>query len=379
MGRTYAMSKYQITLTPVDKFFFGGEMTFKIEGKESFNEQYSSYIIRSSMFPQQTSLLGMLRFLILRHDKIAFNGINITDEVRANKLIGSQSFSVNDNHHKNFFGKIESLSHVRVRRIIGGNVDGKACGESINQYVDLDFAPLFEDVNFEGASVGKYNFEQEIMHKVSIPNLSKEEYNAKEGLDLYLTDGIKKYSLKEIFLEDRRIGVNRDIYTGKTADGALFKQISYRFCNKKTKWCFVFDAEVDIDNLEDLSGELVTVGGDNSQFVINISKKIIRNNDIASLKNAVYLLSPTFLTRDEARKAKFAVTKLMSFRFLESQIYKDSKSYHIIGGKMRRSQKYELYAPASVFYFDDDDQKQEFIKCLEDKKEFRQIGYNEYK
>jgi len=28
------MSKYQITLSPVDKFFFGGDMTFQVGAKE---------------------------------------------------------------------------------------------------------------------------------------------------------------------------------------------------------------------------------------------------------------------------------------------------------------------------------------------------------
>ena len=63
------MSKYQITLTPIDKCCFGGDMTFMVGNKEDdeFNEKFSSYIIRSSLFPQQTSLLGMLRFFVLRN------------------------------------------------------------------------------------------------------------------------------------------------------------------------------------------------------------------------------------------------------------------------------------------------------------------------
>lgn len=74
--------KYKITLTPVDKFFFGGDMTFQVgtNEKDSFNEQFSSYIIRSAMFPQQTSLLGMLRFLILRNSgEEIFKDGRITD------------------------------------------------------------------------------------------------------------------------------------------------------------------------------------------------------------------------------------------------------------------------------------------------------------
>ena len=122
------MSKYQITLTPVDKFFFGGDMTFQVGAKElpkNWNEitdenerariekqvedntRYSSYIIQSSLFPQQTSLLGMLRFLILRNYEDVFKEGQIVNKDRAKALIGERSFTVNANDHdENHFGRI---------------------------------------------------------------------------------------------------------------------------------------------------------------------------------------------------------------------------------------------------------------------------------
>ena len=85
---------YLITLTPVDKFFFGGEMKFSTgiqeNGKKSAPE--ISYIIKSGYFPQQTSLLGMMRFFLLRHSKY-FDGSKITDPDGASSLIGGHSFS----------------------------------------------------------------------------------------------------------------------------------------------------------------------------------------------------------------------------------------------------------------------------------------------
>ena len=54
------MNKYIITLTPTGKFFLGGDMTFALGGEDNkrFDEQFSSYIIKSNYLPQQTSLLG---------------------------------------------------------------------------------------------------------------------------------------------------------------------------------------------------------------------------------------------------------------------------------------------------------------------------------
>ena len=55
------MSKvtYKITLTPVEGYFFGGETTFG-EG------QAKNYFAKSNLLPQETALLGMLRYQILK-------------------------------------------------------------------------------------------------------------------------------------------------------------------------------------------------------------------------------------------------------------------------------------------------------------------------
>lgn len=359
------MSKYQITLTPVDKFFFGGDMTFAVKGQDKdFENQYVSYIIQSSMFPQQTSLLGMLRFLILRNagDEVFKDG-HIVDKTKAKKLIGERSFMVNSN---NDFKTIIRLSHVRIRKTAN------------SQTTDLEFAPLFKEISFTDASVGSYN-----LSYICIPSLSKDDYDVKKGLDVMLTDGKDKYKLEDIFVKDRRVGINRDINTGIVDDGALFKQISYRFSNKEANYCFVFDAEVD-DTVpfEKYSGQVVSVGGDNSQFVIGISKDGKTNENLKPYSNAVWLLSPAFLTRTEVKTAMFAVTRLMPFRFLtdrEDNKENDNRTFHILNSKLKRSGRYELYAPGSVFYFETEEQKQGFINMIESKQEFRQIGYNEYK
>ncbi len=358
------MSKYQITLTPVDKFFFGGDMTFAVSGRQSEYEKFVSYIIESSMMPQQTSLLGMLRFLLLRNaGEDIFTDNRIVDKQRAKELIGDRSFCVNDvAHEANDYKSIKNIGHVRIRRIVN------------DQVTDLEFKPLFKDLDFDKVALGSYN-----LHDVSIPLLSNDEYDAKKGLSVKLTDGIKDYELEEVFVKDRHVGISRDIKTGIVDDSALFKQISYRFKNKEASYCFVFDAEVDDHvHLEDNKVQIVSVGGDNSQFVIEISKEVKSNEHLRANDNIVWLLSPTFLTRSEAMKAQFAVTRLMPFRFLRS-VMDDVKSYHILHGQLTRSERYELYAPGSVFYFKGKAEKDEFVKQIMNKREFRQIGYNEFK
>ena len=68
----------------------------------------------------------------------------------------------------------------------------------------------------------------------------------------------------------------------------------------------------------------------------------------------------------------------MPFRFLKSEMDK-VKSYNVLSKELVRSERLELYAPGSVFYFESEDQKEAFIKVIGSKSEFNQIGYNEYK
>ena len=358
------MSKYKITLTPVDKFFFGGDMTFQVgkEEDDDFNKRYRSYIIQSSRFPQQTSLLGMLRFLILHNaGNDVFKDGHIVSKPKAKMLIGAKSFSVNPNHEANSFGWLKSLSHIWVQRTFK------------DKSVDLEYKPLFGelDLQHKAPTEGTHNFKS-----VTLPNLSKDEYDAKKSLPTYLTDGKDEFSLEDIFKEDRRIGIARDIKTGKTGKDALFIQISYRFA-QDAHYCFAFEVEVDdCLLLNQYNGQMVTVGGDNSQFIIGISKELKKKNN-QGMKNAICLLSPTYLTREETKTASFAITELMPFRFLSS-VMDNVSSYHILSRNLKRSDCYELYAPGSVFYFQNDEEKRKFASLIESKKEFRQIGYNEY-
>jgi len=299
-----------------------------------------------------------------------FKDGKIVDKDKAKALIGRRSFIVNNNHGANDFGVIKSLSHVKIRRT--DNANSK----------DLEFSPLYGELKMGEESTGSYN-----LKPIKVPKL--DEYKAKEGLALQLTDGEKKYCLEEIFKEDRRIGIARDIKTGLTQktlsedettedeEKALYIQVSYRFSNKGAHYCFVFDVEVDDSlPLEKYNGQMVSLGGDNSQFIIGISKDV-KESPQHPIQKAVRILSPTFLAYKEATTAAFAITNLMPFRFLDSEMDK-AHTYHILSKELKRSHKYELYAPGSVFYVNNDEEKKKFIKMIESKQEFRQIGYNEY-
>ena len=342
------MSKrYLITLTPTGKFFFGGEMTFQVNGEDT---DFTSYIITSNRFPQQTSLLGMLRFLILRNaDESVFCNDHIQDKSEAERLIGNHSFSVNPDNKETSFGMIERISGCFLMKGDKAiDVESLAKRRNINK-VDNTTTALIN---------GK---------SICLPK--DDNYNPKDEY---------KSQWNKYFIEDMRMGINKD-YQGRTSkdeDKALYKQECLRFKDKDLK--FAFNAEIDDSiDLMKYDGQLISLGGDSSMFVIGIQSvpKSAPKPEADDLQ--VILTSPAYLDRKDLAPVAYAVTETIPFRFMKTTV--ETKSYNRLHKQIGSSKKYSLYAQGSTFFFADENKKTEFIKNLEKYHDFRQIGYNEYK
>jgi CRISPR-associated protein Cmr3 len=386
------MSRYLITLTPVDKFFFGGETTFT-RGKNSdnkdlqkFDELYSSYVVKSNSFPQQTSLLGMLRFLLLSNDKDLFadNKINAGKKNDVAKLIGPTSFNVDENSFSKMeFGKIKFVFPCFIQRKKEGD----------NEWEDLIYAPL--DYSLE-----KVSFEKgwSLLDKKNdlIPII--EGYDAKKRLaSQYIGCKTERIDESGLFKEDVRIGIDRDL-NGKTKEGAYYKQIFYRFSDKypiSEEECkshclrFAFYADLDYDISSDQKF-IVSLGGDNSRFILR-AEEVADNSEIqlpaaySNTKNfdncyaKIVLISDAFIKKETVNQSIFGINDTVSFRFLTSDL--NTENYYKFSGNkhLKRSEKkYNLYKRGSVFYFKDEDDVKNFETALKENKRFRQIGYNYY-
>ena len=84
-------------MTPVDSFFFGGE-------KHDNNEK-ANYFVEFNCYPQQTTILGFLRYLLLIE-----NDLIGTDEIKTKgePIIGKESFDYTNTNQS--FGRIKSIS-----------------------------------------------------------------------------------------------------------------------------------------------------------------------------------------------------------------------------------------------------------------------------
>ena len=376
------MSKYLITLEPTGKFFFGGEMTFQVgdNEKDKFNQQFASYIIESSKFPQQTSLLGMLRFLLLKKsDLFDLNSNCIKDHnnPKLADLIGKSSFMVGK---KDGYGRIRSISPCFLMRgkekVI---ILPKDCGSEKDKWGIKRIVLSDKAYHYNGREIGI----EKIVRQRNEKDKEGPLWIAKDGLDMWYWDGKKLLKEDDIFIKDQRIGINRNIETGKTQDNALFKQVNYRLADG---YCFAFYADIDSIDISEYENEIVSVGADSSQFKLKIEGPI-KDEDLVTtaipteyqpqLEGAygkIVLDSPSFITDDLLSNACFSITETIPFKFMKTTI--KTNDYSRLGRKISHSDRYELYQTGSVFYFRTEEDLKGFKTGVEERMDFRNIGYN---
>ena len=352
------MNKYVVKLTPQGKYFFGGDMKFSSgEGKD---DPFVSYIIESFKTPQQTSLLGMLRFLILSNDEKAFDraGNHITDKEAADKLIGKSSFAVNEDKSSNEFGEILSIGSCSMYNKVSGKFYFRAARGHEHS------------VDFSETDIAVVNGVNRIIPKM-------EGYNPKNSLeDAYISEDGRVLSGGELpFIEDSRIGIDKD-YGGETKDNedALYKQISHRLADD---FCFALEVETRDVDLSRYSGSIVKLGADDSSFLFEAERGSMVYPQDEGNGFRVVLLSDAYLpeTPDYVR---FAVTDVRPFRFLHSDNSENARDYNVKYRQFRSPRRYDLYQAGSVFYFENEEGRAEFCELLDSFKDFVQIGCNRY-
>lgn len=358
------MSKYIITLTPTGKFFFGGDMTFSVGGKDNkkYNEAFSSYIIKSNYLPQQTSLLGMLRFYLLKNDEECFDcsKMKIKNSEKAKNLIGEHSFNI-DEKIGDEYGIIKSISpcYLQALREKGDweLLIPAAFDKGINVIWSNSVCAIFNNSEKKIPVLGGFDYKVGFKHGFVAQN------------DDFI-------GLSDIFIEDSRLGINKD-YSGKTQDAALYKQINYRFNNEKYKYRFVFSVDLDKElDLAKYKSDIVSIGADSSMFALDIKEgelQTIAPRDEKEL--SIQLLSDARISDKVLDYSCFAISETVPFRNLESTV--NAADYGRFSKDLKRSERrMTLYKRGSVFYFEDNEKKNSFVEALEKDKKFRTIGYN---
>ena len=382
------MSRYLVKLKPVESFFFGGERGFGFLKDEN---KLKNNIVKSREFPQQTSILGMVRKeILILNESIKEKWDYNPDEIRKNnKLIGKRSFNIESENED--FGIINNISPVFIIKETEGN--------------DKFLIKIPKDHNKNASSKTysplKYSDKEGNYLKVKT-NLSKEVYlpidfKAKKGISEDFVDVQTGHIINkdEVFIKDCSIGIKLD-ENHLTKDNSLFRLEKYKFNYdrnyEKENKCFAFLLDIEDGKLKktfENYKNVVSLGGEGSYFFISFEKitfkfkeKIKFLNDrskffyIKKDEKRIYkiiLLSDTYIPKNIYDKScNYSISTKINFRSLQSENYDKNKFYYKRFCKNKR--KYSFLEKGSVL-FTDEDNYNKLVKSINNSK-FQKIGYN---
>ncbi len=346
------MKTYLIKLRPIDKFFFGTGKEFGIENE--------NYFVKSRYLPQQTTLLGMLRYELLKlADEEIFKDNRIINKEKAKELIGAKSFVANE---ENNFGKINSISPLFLMK-----KDEKLFPQS-KEFQENKNRYHFLKINYENGLPLLLGYEA----KKSLPQIWQDQQG-------------NQYNYDQIFTEQQQTGIRKPNYEeGETEnENAFYVQGFYKM---KTDFYFAFYVNVS-DDIE-LKHSQVILGGERQLFQMQVFKEeqTQQFNFIPSSLNKAILTSDAYITEDLETICDFAITETSNFRCLQANV--ETEKYYAIQQKKQKKEDYkknnlhkskelQLYTMGSVFYFQSEEKKQAFEKAIKNDS-FQKIGYNNF-
>jgi CRISPR-associated protein Cmr3 len=335
------MANYQIILTPIKYFFFGGEKHSK-----GSNGLEMDYFVRSRYYPQQTALLGLVRYYLLMKNNL-LNPKQIGKEQEASKLIGEKSFSFNqDALEIQNFGLIKSLSSLYFvkdnrKYIVAPKDIGYEWETQYGITCLIDFDPK------KGLIDVLVSLDEE---KSIVPFIQNDAYD------------------DFVFIESENVGNKK----GENNEDGFYKQVSYQL-NKG--WQFAFDLEIDKDILEE-ENNIVHFGAEQHPFNFSVQKNnktdfILKHH---SAKQAgLFCLSDCFVSEEIWKNIQFGVNEVISFRNLKSS--NSSDNYASFSKGYKRSNRYNLLEKGSVVYFENKEKRDDCLKDFNNPNAYN-IGYN---
>lgn len=361
------MSKYLIRLKPIENFFFGNEINL------GFHNKIKNYIVKSNCFPQQTSILGMLRKEVLvKSGTIEENYCYSPEQKKLNKrLIGGKSFNINSTDEQDF-GIIKNLSSLFICN-----------GKEYFMKIPKDHKKEDEEEKYNPLKMSR----QAINTSIGLITLPI-EYKGKQGISDDFINVKSKYikSFHKIFREDSRVGIRKG-KDGKTEDEAYYKIISYKFSDD---FEFVFTAEINMDfhipgiDMDfDKYSNIVKLGGEGSSFKISFEKindsvlDKINLNTHSDKHTKLVLLSDTYIDEDIYRHCSFAISNSVEFRNIETKVDNNVKCRDYNHRFKKISKKYKFLEKGSVLY-SSGDEIEKLKARINSFKNLKKIGYNSF-
>ena len=366
------MKIYKVTLEPLDWFFFGGESTFD-------NSVKTSYIARSDKFPQQTALLGMIRYQLLKQEGLLTMEGKKPDTNKVNNLIGPGSFSMTN--EKQAFGAISGLSPVFIER-----EDKKT--EHTDYFSPATLTSSYQLSFVEGNGIKVYLNGCE---KTCIIEDSG-TFNGKEYINFLRFQSRYGHDLMQwdIFETRMQVGITKNTDYGQDADSEkkrFFKHEMVRLKNtSESKFRYAFYVEL---NGKQLKSDYVYLGAERSCFKmivtdvetsdgLTLRQVFLQKRLSLSEEGRIEILSPTYVKKmDELYQlCDFHWSFQVPFRnILQSKENKGKLNSGVVSYN-RSSICYNMLTPGSVLFFNENNRTN--IEDLLENQHLQLIGYNYY-
>mgnify|MGYP001312336848 FL=1 len=380
------MKTYFITLSPLDAYFFGGDITFDSGEKKN-------YFVRSEVFPQQTSILGMLRYQILVKRNLLSPIPNSKDLIDAKKKVGGESFTAGSDMPQSF-GYIESISPIFLYH----KSDKKPyfiapLDTFISENKDYKIFPRKSRASFFTLKNETVNPLYELL---GTSGDDETPYSSKYELRKGFVSTDQSFSLEaDLFINDERVGIIKEGTLRSNKDEGYYRQVYKRM--KETDLCFAF--YVRLKDGHGITSEEVFLGAERSMFYLNIDEHTSPNTPIedvfetllkANFKDdsipeyhKVILLSPARVDLETMSKHLVAgIYEQVTHRFIQTNLGKTTKWVIFKKGKstdeaaLTKSERQHLLSTGSVLFV----KKSNLNALLEtlNNPGFKKIGYNYY-
>ena len=348
------MPKYLVRLKPLDSFFFSGRETFM--SFETDTKEKTKYLVKSEYFPQQTTLLGVVRKqLLIVNNLYEENRENYgTDKYKLNKiinLIGNGSFQIMSTENRESFGIIKEISPLFFYN-------------NGNYYMIGAF-----DMNLKFQISNEGRVYTNGIKRNFIPELNG--YDSKKGYKKKIIpcnpyNEKSLYDYEDIFERDERIGININ-----SKEKGYYKQIYY---NLKDNFEFSFTLELKNEITEFNNYRTsIYMGAESRPFEMKV-EKMEDNNKIFDYnvgeKRIVCIGDAIFPDDNEFNKIREK-----SLFILGETLYFRNYVYQYKGRSSKKNNSAYLLKRGSIIYVEDENNKKE-IKQIIEKKNFKIIGYN---
>jgi len=378
-----SVNNYLVTLKPLAPYYFGGE--------NSFDEDNVNYFVRSNYLPQQTTILGFLRYELLLQ-----NGLLGTDPETADwkGLIGESSFQKKDGSFASGFGAIKKISPVFLsngrqnficQSFDWGVADHKENGKSAKRLLPLEYS-----IGSNADTVlSKY------MTGVPVLKAGNDPFKQKTGIkQLWVSsDGniARQWDYENefdtgrgfengFFISSRQIGINRKVKRSRNDTGDFYKIVKY---DLRDDFAFAFFANIDLPKEKNFRSRVVTMGGERSVFQMTVAnsmesfERIFSSNTFNSHRNdkrkAIVLTSDAYTEDNILALCDFAITETIPFRGIQTTQQRSGDYIRIKGGAIAKTQQLlHLLKRGSIFFCKD----LSGLKKAIHNETFQTVGYN---